>query len=125
MLKSPRIKIMMVSEYRVIMERTHSKRRKLEYKRRRNKRIAAKQTKAQLSTRHKFSRELRKKLRAPNVQQPPPDPPEDTLLFGSFNVDGLDLDNFDAIKTVLELNKFDVGTLKLHWIIYKIYRSLH
>ena len=59
------------------------------------------------------------------MQQPPPDPPEDTLLFGSFNVDGLDLDNFDAIKTVLELNKFDVGTLKLHWIIYKIYRSLH
>ena len=124
MLKSPRIKIMMVSEYRVIMESTHSKRRKLEYKRRRSKRIA-KQTKAQLPIRQKFSREHRKKLLPPNGQRPPLDPPEDTLLFESFNVNGLDLDNFDAIKAVLELNKFDVGTLKLHWIIYKIYRSLH
>ena len=59
----------------------------------------------------KKTRELRKKLQEKALPVPLPSAPTKTLKFGSFNVNGLDIESSWAVEQLLERRGYDVSGL--------------
>ena len=56
----------------------------------------------------KVTRKLRQELQMKRVSTERPPPPKSVLKFGSFNVNGLDLETSWAVGQLLQANEFDV-----------------
>ena len=56
----------------------------------------------------KVTRKLRQELQMKRVSTERPPPPKSVLKFGSFNVNGLDLETSWAVGQLLQDNEFDV-----------------
>ena len=75
----------------------------------------------------KKTRELRKKLQEKALPVPLPSAPTKTLKFGSFNVNGLDIESSWAVEQLLERRGYDVSGFIFitSYINVFIPRSLH
>ena len=61
-----------------------------------------------LKTKQKQTKQLRKKLQAKIITEPQPVLAPVSMKFGSFNVNGLDLEGSWAIEEILRMRGFDV-----------------
>ena len=96
------------------MDKPHSTRSQLYYKKRkaRNRARKAANQLSYVPEKHKqsFTRALRNKLKNRHIpSSKSAKMPGESLLFGSFNIQGLDLDAYNAVQDILQEKKFDVG----------------
>ena len=96
------------------MDRPQSKRSRLNQKKRQAK-DRARKAESRLpyepeQPRRKFTRQLRNNLKSKTLAaNTSSHMQEEFLHFGSFNIQGLDLDAFTAVQDILEEKRFDVG----------------
>ena len=95
------------------MDKTHSARRNLSYKNRKSKpqtnKILDRITFSPQKHKQKVTRKLREKLQQKTLPTPTSPKPKTTLKFGSFNVNGLDLEASWAVEQILKNRGFDVS----------------
>jgi UDP-N-acetylenolpyruvoylglucosamine reductase len=106
------------------MDKPHSKREQASYKKRKSKtqtnKILDRLTFSLKKHKQKVTRKLRQKLQQKTLPSSTPVSSPTTLKFGSFNVNGLDLEASWAVEELLRKHGFDVRFNKNHLINLKI-----